>query len=299
MTSTERTGKNIRPMRIPGFALSLGLLLGLLADRLWVGGGPGGVGFVVWIGALGVAAYWIARRARALRINEVIAWSAVSFAASVILLLRATPMVVLSMGLVMIVAAAMVVMQKNNRSFRDTSVADHLIAASRIPKMCLLATFATLGKVDIGSAFFSARFRTIGRGTLLATPPLAIFISLFMSADATFSRFAEDAFSIFSPSTLNHLVVIFIFSWITTGLLAGVGERHFLIASKRKTLIELGTEDTAAFMGLLAALFLAFVYLQLGYLFGGDEPLPPPAFSCGEDPTPDELGACEGGGCEA
>ena len=37
----------------------------------------------------------------------------------------------------------------------------------------------------------------------------------------------------------------------------------------------------------------------LGYLFSGDEPLPPPAFSCGEDPTPDELGACEGGGCEA
>ena len=36
----------------------------------------------------------------------------------------------------------------------------------------------------------------------------------------------------------------------------------------------------------------------LDYLFGGGAPLPPPGIECGEDSTADELGVCEGSGCE-
>lgn len=269
--STKKTGKNIKPMQMPNSVLSLGVILGLLADRLWVAGGPNGLGFVIWVGLFGYAAYWIAQRTRASRTLEIVGWSAVGFSAAVILLFRATPIVVIAMGLVMTVAASMLIMQKNERSLRDTTIADHLIALVRVPKQCILAAFSTIVKVDFGSALLSSRFRAITRGTFLATPLLAIFTILFMSADLTFSRYALEAFNIFSASTLGHLLIIFLFSWATTGLLAGVGDRHFLINNERKALLNLGTEDTAVFLGWLAALFLVFVYLQLGYLFGGRE----------------------------
>ena len=140
-----------------------------------------------------------------------------------------------------------------------------------MPAQCIFATFSILGKIDIGSSLFNPRFRAIGRGIFLALPLLLVFTLLFASADAVFSSYAEEVLNIFSPDTLTHIVISIVFGWAATGLLAGISEKHFLVNRKHRSILNLGTDDTAVFMGLLVALFLIFVYLQLGYLFGGRE----------------------------
>jgi len=269
MFAATKTGKDIKPLQMPNAVLSLGMVLGLLADRLWIIGGPTGPGFIIWVAAVGLAAYWVVCRTNAARPGEVIAWSIVGLAAAFVLLFRTSPIVILAMGLIMIVVSAMVVMQKNDKSLRETTVADHLISFARVPAQCIVATISILGKVDIGSSLFNPRFRAVSRGIFLASPLLLVFTLLFASADAQFNRYALEVLDIFSPDTLRHLAIIIVLGWAATGLLAGVSEKHFLVNRKKKTLLNLGTDDTAVFMGLLVTLFLVFVYLQLGYLFGG------------------------------
>lgn len=271
MIISSKAGKDIKPLQMPNSILGLGLGLGVLADLLWVSGGPTGPGFLIWVALFALAAFWIVQRTKASRPEEVIVWSIVGLACALILIFRTTPIVVISMGLVMMVAAAMTTMQKNDKSLRDTSVADHLRSLFKIPSTCLLAAFSVLGKADIGSSILDPRFRTFCRGLLLASPLLALFTLLFSSADAAFNAFASRALNIFSPASLEHLLFILGFSWIATGLLGGVSKKHFRIDRQPKDLLPLGTEDTAAFLGVLTTLFIVFIYLQLGYLFGGRE----------------------------
>ncbi len=269
MITTIKAGKDIKPLQMPNKVLFAGLLLGLATDRLWFANGPLGPGFMLWVGLCSSAAIWAVKRTQAADRHEVSAWCLAAIFAAMVLIWRTSPPVILAMLLVLITTAVMVIMQKNSRGLRDITLQDGLHTFVRLPGQCLLAPFRVLAKVDFGAGMLDPRFRAVCRGLLLAAPVLAIFSALFASADLVFSRQLERALGVFSPQSLDHLLITLLFGWVATGLLAGVSEKHFLVERPSPRIINLGSADTATLLGLVLLLFLCFVALQVGYLFGG------------------------------
>lgn len=267
----ESTNEEIEPGQAANTILLLGGLLGLMADRLlWVGG-PTGLGFVLWITLFGLATCWLLIRLDVSWLRQGLCWSSVAVLAAVMLLLRTTPMVILALWLLMLVAAAMVLMLRSGKTLRDSTVADQLLSLCTVPLHACMSIIPLLANVEMRALIANPRLRAISRGALLAAPILPVFSLLFASADAVFSRYTEKLMNVFSPNAFSHLLMIAVFGWIATGLLSGVCENRFFKNRQGKPLIKLGTEDTAVFMGLVVALFLLFVFLQLAYLFGGAE----------------------------
>jgi hypothetical protein len=113
--------------------------------------------------------------------------------------------------------------------------------------------------------------RSVAVGVLLASAPLGIFGTLFLSADPVFAEILGDFVRIDLASFTSHLVVIAILSWLACGYLAG-----FSSGTRLDGLRALGWEpptlrtgEVAIALGLVDLLFLAFVIVQFRYLFGG------------------------------
>lgn len=271
MITATKTGKDIKPLRMPNSVLLTGMLLGFLADRLWAANGPLGPGFAIWIGLCGLAAFWTAKRTRAADRSELGLWCLASFIAALLLSFRTSVPVIMAMLGVMLATATMVIMQKNGQSLRDIDISDQFVALGRLPKQCLLATFSVLCKIEVGASLLDPRLRAAARGFVLALPVLVIFSLLFASADAVFDQYLQNAMQLFSTDTIDHLLIMLVFGWVATGLLAGVSEKHFLVNRQKRQFFDLGTEDTATILGLILLLFMVFVSLQISYLFGGQD----------------------------
>ncbi|TAM81432.1 MAG: DUF4173 domain-containing protein [Acidobacteria bacterium] len=111
----------------------------------------------------------------------------------------------------------------------------------------------------------------VGRGVALAVPPLLVFGVLLMSADVVFDNLVRSTFHINLPRLFVHAFVIFFCGWIVAGWL-----RSLLISnavpqqpSELPRLFSLGITEVGIVLGLLDLLFLAFVAVQVRYLFGG------------------------------
>jgi hypothetical protein len=118
------------------------------------------------------------------------------------------------------------------------------------------------------------RQKTLGawvRGTLLAVPPLILFVALFSSADAAFEGLLHRAIEWLPENLFSHLFLIAIFLWISGGIL------HQLFLSKDWNLqraadvssISIGSIEVTVLLGWIDLLFLIFVAIQIRYFFGG------------------------------
>jgi hypothetical protein len=128
---------------------------------------------------------------------------------------------------------------------------------------------------EVGHAARTDRVAVLARGVGLGIPLVILFGGLFMGADAVFKDLVTSAVpSLQNP--LAHLFLIVVAAWLATGLLrdllAGRDEERLLSPSAlaaRRFGERLGpTEVGIALLG-LNALFVAFVLVQLRYLFGG------------------------------
>ena len=108
----------------------------------------------------------------------------------------------------------------------------------------------------------------VGRGLVLAAPLLLLFGALFVAADSVFQGYVSDAVP--NPrDLLTHVLLVAVFAWVSAGLL-----REYILAPKPVELeVEpkrtLGGTELTVVLALLNLLFLAFVLVQLRYLFGG------------------------------
>jgi hypothetical protein len=97
-----------------------------------------------------------------------------------------------------------------------------------------------------------------------------VFGALFTAADATFAQLIHDLFNWNLKELPLHLLLSAFFFWITAGAL-----RMALFSTPMHLDLldqsggRLGIIEVATVLGLLDALFLAFVVLQFRYLFGG------------------------------
>jgi Domain of unknown function (DUF4173) len=128
---------------------------------------------------------------------------------------------------------------------------------------------------DVAQSVKTERMSTFARGLALGAPLVALFGGLFMAADAVFSNLVTTAVPPLEHP-LAHALVILGAAWLTAGLL-----RDLLAAREERRLVSpaaigakalpfsLAPAEVGIALAALNALFLAFVLVQLRYLFGG------------------------------
>jgi len=274
METKLKSGNEPLTLNTTSWILILGSALGFLADQLIGSVGPVGLGFFVWTLLFALVFCWLMKNSHGAISPTVFIWSTVAIMAATMMLFRNVPIILLGLLLVMAACMAMILLHLGSRSLMETELAEHLRALVIVPFQSLLGCWSLLGSINVGAGLKHPGLWSGLRGALLALPLLLLFVGLFSSADASFDRLADRIFSLFSADTMRHLTLTLLFAWLSTGLLASVrGNRYFTDPRLSTPLpsLKLATADTAVLMGSLAALFLVFVFLQLGYLFGGRE----------------------------
>src|SRR3989442_1261583 len=108
--------------------------------------------------------------------------------------------------------------------------------------------------------------RGVLAGVLIAAPLLAIFAALFAEADEVFANVLRNLFALDAASIVQHTFFICFWGALTAGLL-----RWALlarpIATPRMDFMPASVTPFAVALGLLNALFLLFVVVQLRYFF--------------------------------
>ncbi len=116
------------------------------------------------------------------------------------------------------------------------------------------------------------RLRNVRRvvlGVALATPLLVVFAALFASADQVFSNVLTNLFAFDAQTVISHTFFIGFWAFLVAGYLrwSFLGQPLHAFTPKPRTVSSVVPLATA--LGLLNALFLMFVVVQLRYFFGG------------------------------
>lgn len=131
--------------------------------------------------------------------------------------------------------------------------------------------FSDIGWKEIPQGGRSKQAMSVVRGLLIALPLLALFGGLFAAADAVFADLVGRLFT-FDSEWLFELVIGTLFAgalaagFLRTSLLRDPDELPQL---GQKGTFSLGSIEVGLVLGLLNVLFLAFVVVQVRYLFGG------------------------------
>lgn len=110
------------------------------------------------------------------------------------------------------------------------------------------------------------------RGTVVALPLLVLFGALLTAADADFARLISRVFRPDFPRIASHLGFAAFAAWVAAGStngLLGAGIPLPGGAARRPGWLAPAVLEVGVVLLLLDALFLAFVAVQLPYLFGG------------------------------
>lgn len=116
-----------------------------------------------------------------------------------------------------------------------------------------------------------AKAQSVGAGVLLAIPLVVVFGALFMSADAVFNQLVNRILHVDFSTVIPHVVFTAVCAWAVSGGLGGL-----LVKDKSRErppslpqLTALGGVEINTALALVNLLFLAFIVVQVRYLFGG------------------------------
>jgi len=128
-----------------------------------------------------------------------------------------------------------------------------------------------LGPVRGGQPGRKNTVAAVVRGCAVAVPAIALFGSLFASADDAFRAIAGKLMDFDFGTLLSHALLTCTVAWTTAGFLRGalVADEVPAPVTLRESFFSLGIVEIGMLLGLLDALFLLFVSLQIPYLFGG------------------------------
>jgi hypothetical protein len=135
----------------------------------------------------------------------------------------------------------------------------------------VLLVFKDIQWKELPGAGASRNAVALGRGLLIALPLLLVFGGLFMAADAGFEHVVNRLFHFDLETVASHIFLIAVFTWTLAGFLRHTLEcpRPVVPPLPRSQALTLGIVELGTVLGLLDLLFLAFVGMQVGYLFGG------------------------------
>jgi hypothetical protein len=256
--------------------LAAALVLGVLGDAL-LRATPWGVNVLLWTQALvaaGVALAVLGWREVALRgEGGWLVFPALFFAGA--FAWRDSPTLQGLNGFALAVALALAARRSRAGKVRVASLTEYALGSVVAGVNALLGAFPLLGE-DIawkelprGRAWRVAL--GIGRGLLLAVPLLLVFGGLFVAADAVFEGIVTRLFDWNLNALAEHAAVTAFCAWSVAGLLRQtlIDSDWFRSAGEPSPRPSLGIIELGVVMGLLNALFLAFVIVQVRYLFGG------------------------------
>ncbi len=275
------TGATIRTASVIGL---VALSLGLLAQLLFVDAALG-INVPISTAAL-LLAGWIVRDSSRPAPHPLDAWFAPgALILSAFVALRGDPMLLALdvLGALALTGAALASfsgVQVVARSFPAiVALASHLSRSAFVAGgRPLVALARTVPMLRVSSR--GGRWTPVARGVLIAAPLVLLFVILFASADAVFSRLVGDLLDwhLDLGSLPGRLVVAVVSAWLAAGLLVFVsrGEEHLpdadlLEAWERRP--RLGATEAVTVLIVLDLLFATFVALQGAYLFGGRDTL--------------------------
>src|SRR5688500_3641301 len=264
--------------QIRSLALTCAVGLGLLADQLVRVPARPGLNVAIWA-IVGTAVLWLLSRGRGASVSRETRWlvgGAAGFA-GLLVLRDAEALAVFSLFAAIVLlglAAGRAALAWAARAhFTDLAA-----AAVRVGVLIAMGPFGW----NVGAArqpavpasktgrIWPQRVRTAARGTVMALPPLLVLTALLTSADPMFERVLHDAlFEGFEP-LLEHLAFAGVIAWFASGYV-----RAFLVnddvVMDRVTLPRpsVASSEIVVALSLLNILFVAFLAVQVRYLFGG------------------------------
>jgi hypothetical protein len=135
-----------------------------------------------------------------------------------------------------------------------------------------------------------SRYTPVIRGILLSLPILFVFLLLLSSADLVFNKYVSALFDFpFTFSVAPETVFRWGFIGLVTSLFMGAYAMIFMPSSPpdaetapTKRQLALGVTESSIILGSVGLLFLAFVIVQLTYLFGGSAQIVSTGFTYAE-----------------
>jgi hypothetical protein len=249
--------------------LVTGIVLGILGDAL-LRAGPWALNLTLWTVAilasvLGLAAYHRVEWPRGM------AWLAGPIALFAVSFVWHDSGALKFFGLVAILVGFSI-WTLGLEGVRSWGILDHLRGMIN-SGLAAIAGPAVLDRADIAWTPRSATLRHVRSavvGLLIAFPLLFVFGGLLMAADAVFEDVVTRSLDFDFATVFGHTALTAFFAWIVCGFL-------FLILKTRKPLLAesleierpgLGVVEITLPLVLVDLLFLAFVVVQLRYLFG-------------------------------
>lgn len=253
--------------------LAAGLALGALCQGL-LDVGPPGLSLPLAMLGLLAAIVGLARWQRVPLAGEgrLLLGPALFFAAACAW--RDSPTLKLCNVLALLAALALFARRARGGSLRLAGVGDYLFGGLVTSVQAAVGPFVLVFS-DVRWREVSAQrgfgpWLAAGRGVLIALPLLFVFGGLFASADAVFEGLVTGLLR-WSPADLvGHLFLLGFYGWLAAGLL----RQAFLAAETSAGGAgpggpRLGRIELRLVLGSLNLLFLAFVLVQIPYLFGG------------------------------
>ena len=270
MTASTTTAS--RPL--PTALLTGALLLGVSGDLLLRDSGVPGLGFFLWVVLIALAAIGLRYLAPESRHGQA-SWliTAAGFASCIAIRASETLTVlnILAIGAAFVLAALpWVVPQPSRARVRDVVTAGVLTGLNAAAGL-----FAALA--DLDWAFMRRKgARTTSRviaGLVIAVPVVAVFSTLFASADPVFGAFMQTLFDWNLGDVASHIVISIVFAWLTAGLLRSWLKPVASWSEIRNNVPEptVGATTATIVVGAMASVFLLFVAIQARYFFGGAE----------------------------
>ena len=256
--------------------LGLGVLgaaavLGLLGDLL-LRATPWGLNVFLWISALVALAAALAIRHGVTLSGEGRWLAAPLLLFAALFAWRDSNTLALVNGLAALVALSLAVLRSRSGRVVAAGLSDYLYWGLQA------AAYAYAGPLPL--AVRDVRWRegrpvgfgpvfAVLRGVAIALPLLLLFGALFAAADAVFERAVSDLLDFDLAEIAGHLLLFAFLAWVSAGLLrlTLVGG-EFPAPDERPAFLRLGIVELGVALGLLNALFLSFVLVQVRYFFG-------------------------------
>jgi hypothetical protein len=253
-----------------GAAVGLGVLGDLLLRT-----GPWGLNLTLWAAALVLAGVLLRDRWDAE--GSVATWVPAALAIAALFAWRDSPTLKALDVVALVLVLSMGMAHARGVSLRSLGIARHLESLlDSVADVVAGAPTVVFGDVRWGELSGSGRSRTVMaavRGVAIAVPLLLVFGALLASADAAFERLLSGVVRFDAGTAVTHVLLAGFFAWLAAGVLRTLVLGRESVAkpiAARPVPLALGVVETAVAMGLLNALFLAFVAAQLPYFFGGD-----------------------------
>ena len=175
--------------------------------------------------------------------------------------------------LAFVVAASLTLLRARTGRLRLAGVSEYVLGG------LYAGALSSAGPVPVVAR--EVEWRQVARGRWRAPPspwcaafcslPLLLLGALFAAADAVFQTLLSDFFGFDVAEALGHLFLTLVLAWIAAGALwvSLLAQGRDNLSVRRPDVYSLGIGEVGTVLGLLDLLFVAFVAVQIRYLFGG------------------------------